>query len=106
MGRPIVIVIQKFTHIPSNSPDEKISSNFIIIVQYSKYILIATVPYFSAEYEKNHSPMGHYVSTYYKSTYQKDYNSSESHQSFSPGERNPFYTTVTGQTPTPDNFHF
>jgi len=58
------------------------------------------------QYEKNHSPMGHYVSTYYKSTYQKDYNSSESHQSYSPGERNPFYTTVTGRTPTPDNFHF
>ena len=61
------------------------------------------MPYLSAEYEKNHSPMGHYVSTYYKSTYQKDYNSSESnYRSFSPGEQNPFYTTVTGRTPSPD----
>ena len=81
--------------------DEKIYANPNI--EYPKYILIANMPYFSAEYEKNHSPMGHYVSTYYKSTYQKDYNSSESnYRSISPGEQNPFYTTVTGRTPSPD----
>lgn len=54
--------------------------------------------------ERMCSPMGHYVSTYYKTTYQKDYNtsSSQNYRSYSPGDSNPFYTTVTGRSPSPD----
>jgi len=71
-----------------------------IILLFPKYFC----NYFSAERERMCSPMGHYVSTYYKTTYQKDYNtsSSQNYRSYSPGDSNPFYTTVTGRSPSPD----
>ena len=41
--------------------------------------------------------MGHYTSTYYKSTYQKDYNWEQDISR----STSPYYTTVVGQGPLP-----